>query len=195
MIDRGERGIDAGRMNGCYTGQAVGPFGSNMNYVDLTRTSWMGNAQGLELSTEWFVEALHCWLQWKAEECEGLMLDRGWSGRHGKCIVWCDCGDDSIAPQGSEIGRQRVEAVHWQAVVGQAGGRSGRWSAWRQRPVRAARLPPGSTALLRPPACRCRRTAWVPGADACAIRGNRPACRGRALSGWRPVASVAACLI
>ena len=122
MIDRGERGIDAGRMNGCYTGQAVGPFGSNMNYVDLTRTSWMGNAQGLELSTEWFVEALHCWLQWKAEECEGLMLDRGWSGRHGKCIVWCDCGDDSIAPQGSEIGRQRVEAVHWQAVVGQAGG-------------------------------------------------------------------------
>src|ERR1700685_2133093 len=88
----------------------------------LTRASWRGTAQGLELPTRCVIAELYYWLHWDAKEGERLVLDRSWPGQYGERIVWCDGGDDSVARQGREIGEQRVEAVHRQSVRGQACG-------------------------------------------------------------------------
>src|SRR6516162_9512693 len=58
----------------------------------------------------------------EAEEIVGLLLERGRPGGEGEGALGVDGGNQGIAGQGGEIGKEAAEAVDREAVLGPAGG-------------------------------------------------------------------------
>ena len=138
----------------------------------LSRASRTEKAQALDAAAQLVVRGRR-YGSTDAEELERLVLDGGWPGDDGERIVGRDCRGDGVASA----------VPNRPAAIGNCGpaSRPGSilLSASEPRPVSAAPAPPRLRAMLRRLPCRYRRTASARGADAYAIPGNRPACRGR----------------